>query len=73
MVYWLEHLAGPFFISALLVILLAGKKWRVNSRFLSTIGAAVTVTVTMGALLPMSPWIGTLMVSTMVGVAFRYW
>lgn len=69
--YWLVHLLGPFLISTSLVIVLAGQKWRIKPKYLATLGAALAVTV-LGLVLN-SPWIGTVMVSAMVGVAFRYW
>lgn len=69
---WLVHLLGPFLISTSLVVVLAGQKWRVKPKYLATLGAALAVTVLMGLVLN-SPWIGTVMVSAMVGVAFRYW
>jgi hypothetical protein len=69
---WLVHLLGPFLISTSLVVVLAGQKWRIKPKYLATLSAALAVTVLMGLVLN-SPWIGTVMVSAMVGVAFRYW
>ncbi len=70
--YWLQHLVGPFIVSLSLVILLAGKKWRVRYRYLISVGAALAITLST-RLMPGSPWLVTVMVSAMVGVCFRYW
>ncbi len=70
--YWLGHLLGPFLVSSLLIIVLAGKKWRAKLRYLFILGVALAMTAFM-KLVPDSPWFVIVMVSVMVGIALRYW
>ena len=71
--FWIGNLLVPFIVSAIVVLVISGKKRSSKARAYSIrVGAALLIAIAMGAYLD-SPWVGTIMVSAATGLLFRYW